>query len=1066
MAILTPENNPSITDTVVFTLLTPDVSGCFNANPFKVDKVVIYYVERDFVSGNLSEYENKTYNTEFLKAAEAAEALACASPTDENIANAKKLRLQAESTVATNPFYFNESKPVQVVGNDEFPAWLSTDLDNAVLDNTGTGEFTYTWQPQGMREGDYFICWTWTPLPAGNSLSSHSRFYLKGDTQITTSIPTHFTDPDKYPTLLERYLPEMFKMYISENDKTPDVLNKFNNSVALGFNVLEDLANQIVDLQDANSIHEALIPYLSNFFNLKLKTNDPTRWRGQVKRAVPLFKMKGTKKALSEALEHASIKMLGLTQLWQIISSYTWQEVFKYNGEDDQSFELEKVALSPLDLDNFELYIREAGSNDWIPLSADYVDFITNDGVTTMIWMGSNLSVNPIDLIEGDEIRVLYKYNEIPDLTSQTIENYIRSLPLMDQRDEKKQEYPPKNWNVRVIAENDPMFDLVIPTRHPYHDWLVYGKVRTEFPYSENIYNMEEYNGSIRNSLRPCDIEKTFVDPCTACISSSYNIDLEIENLSDDRVLEAKEVLSEFTPFHAVLHTINFLGGFNEFVESPVENVEALITMKGNEFVIAGESQMWFNRIMKFVETNGISRDDLAVSSLEYSGSGTAYNDDIMLFSPEVKFDKIGMNIDSSARLHILAPSPLANSYDLTEPVGNTAVVSFASGFPLPGSEPIDNCNSLFANNNTINTCAFTFNINNTSALDGVSLCTVEKDHLFILGDGTQNFGEIGVQATFDVVHGTALSAWKVLISAYDATPYDVYDVLPDGRLVLTNHGSTLPNSSVLGVAYTLKNGAASVLSSTGDLEVKHRGRVTALNPAVTPVNEVIGLENYYFAVNYDEYLVTGFAPGTNDQFYIDNYTGPDLGSSTNMIVYKRVATQKIGYFTHRGLKLKVAGNLESSLGIQNGVNALVVSDDGVENDKFKENFIIFIDGQSYFIAEIDGNNPVGFTTITLSGPDNYWQTLDSGGTAVNFTIYNYEKQGATIMGQQFDLPDHSFRTLDRAGRSVIDRIDDDGTVTGLSVPEGNSINDYVKQEEGISFNIEYADGTTEQGDI
>lgn len=1066
MAILTPNDNPSTSDTVVFTLKTPDASGCFVSNPYKVDKLVIYYVERDFTSGNLGQYNQKTYNTEKLRLAEEAEVLACTYPTDENIENAKKLRYEAESTATTSPFYFNESKPVHVVGNDSYPAWISTDLENAFLENTETGVFTYTWQPKGMREGDYFICWTWTPLVAGDSLSSHMRFLLKGDTQTTTSIPTHYTNPEKYKTLLDKYTPEMFKLIVSDNDKTPDVIDKFNSAVALGFNTVEDLANQMVDLQDANSVHESLIPYLSNFFNLKLKTNDTTKWRAQIKRAIPLFKMKGTKKGLIEALDLAAIKLIDLQQLWQIISSYTWQEVFTYDGVSETDFVLEKVALEPIDYDNFELYIKELNSETWISLSIDYVQFTTSEGVTTMSWMGSTLSVNPIDLIEGDSIRIIYKYNEVPDPTSQTIENYIRSLPLMDQRNEKDQIYPPKNWNVRVIAENDPMFDLVIPTRHPYHDWLVYGKVRTEFPYSENIYNMEEYNGSIRNSLRPCDIERTFVDPCTACISSSYNIDLEIENLSDDRVQEALEVLKEYSPFNAVLHTMNFLGGVSEFVQSPVEQIEALVTMKGSEFVIAGEAQTWFNRIMKLVETQGIARDELATSSLEYTGSGTAYNDDIMLFSPEVDLDRIGMALDGSARLKILAPSPLANSYDILQPTGKTAVVSLASGSP-PGTEPIDNCNSLFANDNTINTCAFTFNINNTSVLDGVSLCTVEKDHLFTLVDPTQNFGELGTKSTFDVDQGNASYPWTVLIPAYDSTPYDILDILPDGSLILLNHGSTLPANTVSGIAYTLKNNTTNVISSTGDLQVKHRAIVTALNPSVTPISDVISVDNFYFSVNDTEYKVSGFVPGTDDQFYIDDYTDPDLGSSTNLIVYKRLVTQKIGYFTHRGLKLEVAGDLETSLGIQNGANELVVSgDDGVENNRFKENFIVVIGTDSYFIADINGNEPSGYTTITLSGPNNYWQTMDFGGTPVNFTIYHYEKQGATIMGQQFDLPEHSFRTLDRAGRPVIDQVDQDGIVTGLSLPPGNSINDFVKQEESISFTIDYADGSSEKGEI
>lgn len=1059
MAILTINDNPSISDTVVFTLPTPDADGCFTSNPYKVNKVVIYYVERDFASGNLSDYENKTYDQEKLAAAEVAEAIACATPTDENIAEAKRLRAEAESNVAVNPFYFNEAKPVQIVGNDLYPAWLSTDLDNAFLDNPSTAIFTYTWQPQGMREGDYFICWTWTPLIAGDSLSSHIRFALKGDTQVTTSIPTHFTDPVKYTTLLERYTPEMFKMVISDDDRTPDVLDKFNGSIALGFNVLEDLANQMVDLQDANSIHEALIPYLSNLFDLKLKTADPTRWRGQIKRAVPLFKMKGTKKGLVEAMEHAAITMLDLIQLWEIISSYTWQEVFVFDGETEY-WELEKVALD-IDYDNFELWLREADSDIWIPLSSDYVEFITSDGVTTMTWVGAGLSVDPIDLIEGDEIRVLYKYAEVPDPTAQTIENYIRSLPLMDQRDERDQIYPLKNWNVRVIPDNDPMFDLVIPTRHPYHELLVYGKVRTEFPYSENIYNMEEYNGSIRNSKDPCDIDRDFVDPCTACISSCYNVNLEIENISDDRIMEAKEVLKEFTPFHAVLHTFNFLGGVNEFVESPLENVEALVTVAGSEFVIAGEAQMYFNRIMKMVDTHGIHRNALADSTVVVpTTAGVGYNDEIVMFCPGSKLDNVGMALDGSARLQILAPSPLAGIYNVVNPRGNVVTIDLTSG---GGSEPIDNCNNLFANDDTINGCAFTFNINN-SALDG-TLCNIDQDNLFVLSDPTQDFGLLGTQSQFDVDHGTAAAAWKVLIPGFSGTAYTILDIRPDGGLVLLNHGG-LPNSDAGNINYTLLNGVTPVVNSLeGYLAVHNRGRVTALSGSVQPVENVISGDNFYFKQGSTEYKVSGFVPSTTDQFYIDGWTAGAM-ASVNLHVNRRVVAGEVGYFTHRGMKLKMAGNLESSLGIQNGVNSLVVVDDGVENDKFKENFIIVIGSDSYFIAEIDGNNPIGFTTITLAGTDHYWKTLSAGGTAVNATIYNYTKNGATIMGQQFDLPPHTFRTLDRAGRPIIDRIDQDGVVTGLSLPEGNEINEFVQQSEGISYSIQYADGSTEQGEI
>ena len=1055
MAVLTINDNPTITDTIVFNLPTPDAQGCFLSNPYMVNKVVIYFVERDFTSGNLSTYNDETYDVTKIQNAINAEAIACADPTSNNIAVAKQLRAEADNSIVTTPFYFNQAVPVQIVGDSEYPAWLSTDLNNAFLTLISTGEFTYTWQPEGMREGDYFICWTWTPLIAGGTLSSHARFYLIGNTQITTSIPTHQTDPTKYPTLLDRYTPDMYKMMISNDDRTPDVVNKLNNAIALGFNDLENLANQIVDLQDANSIPEALIPYLSNFFNLQLRTNDPTRWRGQIKRAIPLYKMKGTRAGVIEAMQHAAINVLSINQLWEVISSYTWQEVFTFDGQNE-SFELEKVAL-PLDYENFALYLRAYNSNNWVYLSSDYVDFITLNGLTTMNWVGNTLSVDAIDLVEGDEIRVLYLYNYVTNGTVQTIENYVRGLPLMDQRDERSQLYPLKNWNVRVIANTDPMFDLIVSNRNPYNEFLVYGKVRTEFPYGENIYNMDEYNGSTRNSKVPCDIDKNFIDPCTACISSAYNIDLEIENISDDRIKEAKEVLTEHMPFHAVLHTFNFVAGINEFVEPPIEEIEMLVSFNGNEFVIAGEAQTYFNRIMKFVNTNGILRSELATKTTALSTTeGIAYNDRIVMFCPNQNFN--GLGISDNCNLDILAPSPLAGTYSISGTDGNALELTV-----VPGSEPIANCNSIW-NDQMINTCAFTFDVNDVVPYISGNLCNIAQDNLFIFSDLEQNFGLLGVQSTFDVDEGTATSAYTISISVYGSNCV-ILDINPDGSLTLLNDG-TLPSSNTSGISYQIFNGSSVVSTSvTGNLTVIKRGNVTVLNSDLFPVNAIIGIENHFFIYGGVEYPIVDFVPNTNNNFYIQNYASGNNNSVT-MQINKKLVSQKIGYLSYRGLKLQMPGNLESSLGIQNGANSLVSVDQRIENNKFKENFIINIGSDNYFIADINGNSPSGYTTITLSGNQQYWKTLNSGGTSVNVTIYNYAKEGATIIGQQFDLPTHTFPTLDRSGRSVINRTDETGFVTGLSLPKENEISEVVRQQESISFCIEYKDGTKEEGTL
>ncbi|RTK95771.1 MAG: hypothetical protein EKK64_05810 [Neisseriaceae bacterium] len=1056
MAILKINENPTISDTIVFEITTKDIKNCNLFTPYKINSFVIYYVERNFSGGNTKQYNQSIYDETKLKAAKDAEIVACNNPTEENIAAAKRLKEESESNVSTNPFFFNDARPVHVVGNSSYPAWLSTDLDNAFLELVDTGSFTYTWTPHGMREGDYFVCWTWTPLAAGDSFSDHLKFSLTGDTQVTTSIPTHFTDPKKYPTLLERYTPEMFKMMICSSDRTPDVLDKLNKSIASGFNLLENLTNQLVDLQDANSIHEALIPNLSNLFGLKLKTEDPTKWRGQIKRAVPLNKMKGTKKALLEAMEQAGARVLKLEQLWQVISSYTWQQEFKYNGSLE--FTLEKNAL-PVDLDNFELWMKPAGE-EWIELSSDYVEFSTDvDGNSILTWIGSDLEVDPIDLIDGDKIRVLYLINEVPDETAQNLESYVRLLPLMDQRDDDAQEYPPKNWNVRLIAYDDPLFSLIVPDRHPFHDFLIYGKVRTEFPYSENIYNMDEYNGSIRNSKNPCDIDKSFVDPCSACISSCYNIDVEIENLADDRIQEVRQVLREYTPFHSVLHTLNFVGGINEFMQPPTEEIEILISYSGEDFIIAGDGQTYFNRIMKLVETNGILRSELADSFEVLSPtSAIAYNDYIVVFCPELKLEDLGIAKNGTASIEIKSPSSLAGDYSVGETSGNT--IKLTSG----SLEPIDNCNNFFEVDGTLNSCAFVFDINNpVDAING-TLCNILQDNQYVIKKKEEDFGLLGVQTLVDVEDGDAASAFQILIPDYRVTAYDILDILPNGDLVINNeHDGTLPSSSASDVDFSILNGVTTVLAGTSDLEVRNRGLVTALNSSALPIQDTLRInENYYQKISGDEYLITEFKD--TDKYYIENYQGGSTNGVT-VLINQKIVKERIGYLSHRGINLKISGNIEQSLGIQNGTNSYVVAADGIENDGFKENFIVLVDGESYWIKEIDGLTPTGYTTINLSGTDKYWKTLSAGGTSVTVSIYQYSKNGATIDGQRFNLPEHTFGKIDRNGQPVITgTLDTEEIVASLS--NNDNVVETVQQNENVSFTIEYEDGTIEERTI
>ena len=212
--------------------------------------------------------------------------------------------------------------------------------------------------------------------------------------------------------------------------------------------------------------------------------------------------------------------------------------------------------------------------------------------------MGRGALETPIYLYHGDVVLVNYELRPVPD-DRKTIEDYIQSLPLADNRDPIAQKYPLKNWNVHLIEEDDPLFSVVVKDRHPFHDPITYGKVRTTFLYSEKVYNMDTFDGSLRDSQVPCDIDKDFLDPCSYCQSSKFNVDLEIENLSSDRIEEAKSIIEEYSPFDALLNKMSISGVINDFVVSPLETIEQLVHVIREDAVMSQKPNEYRDIVMQ-----------------------------------------------------------------------------------------------------------------------------------------------------------------------------------------------------------------------------------------------------------------------------------------------------------------------------------------------------------------------------------------------------------------------------------------------------------------------------------
>lgn len=575
-------DSPKVDDRIGFMIETYDDKGVLK-NPYLINKVTIYRLEHH-VSKNELSLETKKFNPELLKAHDQLQEEIRQNPTTDNVERLKNLLTQLDKTADVRKInYANARIVMQTIS----PLWTydlkKTHVAN-IRDNIGIiqGKFLFLWTAKGMREGTYFIQWEWKNAIDGAIHTTEKVFTLYPAEEKIHSVYRHFAPREKYNFLLEKYVPKMYRVQTTPNDRTPEVVRKFNKVVGQMFLELDDLAVGLVDLLDPMFTPEGFLPAIANFFNLELKTTSVTAWRNQIKNAVPLYKKKGTAEGLKQALDKANVKLIKITNLWQVISPYTWVEGFVTEKDIWTNNEvLGHLTKKPLKDAKIEVYLKSSETKEYFSLPENVVYFqetLVPEPKIAVVWNGG-AHQPPIELFAGDVVKIRYSYNKMPT-DAGSIEGYIEDLPLADQRDETKVRYPIKNWNVKLIEEDDPLFDLVIPERHSFYTPVTYGKTRTTFLYSEKAFNMDTYNGSLYNSNNPCDMDKDFLDPCSGGQSSKFNVHLEFEHVDDEKIMEAKDIITDYSPFHAVLHNMKISSRITDFVLPPAEKITGEVKTK------------------------------------------------------------------------------------------------------------------------------------------------------------------------------------------------------------------------------------------------------------------------------------------------------------------------------------------------------------------------------------------------------------------------------------------------------------------------------------------------------
>ena len=960
-------NNPKVSDTIIFDIYTPDANCCFNANPFEIVNLKIYFVERNFSTDFYTQISANIGSPELeVKYLEAAQNI-CTDPNNPDYQNTlKETKRQLLNSNNISDLQFDSLIAVAVFGSEENPVWESTSPATSILEqvydvgsNIVYGHFRFKFKQDGLREGDYFLAWNWRPNVSLQKLSSSLFFALAPDS-YKYSVPANFiTDKNKYPDLLNRYLPEVYKEYLSPSDMSPEVLNKFNLAVGDSFAILENLANNISGLLDYNLIPDYFLAYMGNLYRLSFASNDPIKWRRQIAKAVPNFKMKGTLKGLKSALSDAGINLIKFSQLYQVYSKYTWIDVFYLTGSNNE-FELSKVSL-PINGNNFAVYLR-TGTGNFIEQPLTNISIDTYNFVSYLTWLGQPLS-------NGDTLKILYQINEVPNLFEQTLENYLRSLPLADTRNDLDVIYPPKNWNARVIAQDDQFFNEVIPTKNTFHDPVVFGQVRTDFAYSENIYNMDEYNGSLRDSTNPCDIDKNFIDPCSGFITTLFNCDLTIENLSPDRINEALQIIREYKPFHAVLHSLNYSGLVNDYMPPQEENIEILVSYYGAENLLANYPQIVFSRDMFLgYTTKKVARSVLATQIDLGTDTVIGFNQKIVLYSPLINFATLGLNYRTKTYLEILSPSPNQGTFTVLNPEKNYIEIYEQALITQP-----------------LNQSQFAYRLSNIN-YSGTNIDITQRNvYVFsdiLLKDSLQEYNVESEETN-------PVNPWKIKYYTSYPTTYNIYIIASlntDGSIVLKNDPS-LPALAqglyINNIEYELLNPANESIYTSFD------GKLFCYNNGIIEVNDLdfgnvkerVKVGNWFFYSPLNEqYQVIELGFETNT-FVVCSWNNGDVTGQSGKVL-DRVVQETIGNLAYKGMVIQKPSSLPS-IEDPNAPNA-------VENDQFKENFILVINDNLYKIEDTYTEMAVDY--LILGGLKLDLTTQLAGGTSLSVQSIQLKK--------------------------------------------------------------------------
>jgi hypothetical protein len=163
--------------------------------------------------------------------------------------------------------------------------------------------FEYLWRNKGAKSWmvDYF------PEPFGSLDSAVSANPNASGTLLLSGVHSlldvWYNPKDSDDYTIDDYL----KLYLDTGMYSPESIpaapfTKFLKALSFGFYDMSQVVEDMSDLVDIEKCPPAFLQYLASLVGWKLLTGDVDRWRAQLRHATYIYKSKGTKKSLEDAM--------------------------------------------------------------------------------------------------------------------------------------------------------------------------------------------------------------------------------------------------------------------------------------------------------------------------------------------------------------------------------------------------------------------------------------------------------------------------------------------------------------------------------------------------------------------------------------------------------------------------------------------------------------------------------------------------------------------------------------------------------------------------------------------